>query len=182
VKLLRPKWLAASSLLRVNDGNEIMSINPNGAPPGYYYQAGATAYLIDPAGTYSLGGASAPTTDPAGTYSAAGASAPTPAKAGTHGGDLLRGGDSRSGGHVQQPRGQCAHPCSAGDLYSCQRGDLSRGRNCLPARYIQPGGRVRADRRPRGHVQRRRRQCANDRSRGNLYQSVCVDATISRGP
>ena len=61
-----------------------MSLNPNGAPPGYYYQAGATAYLIDPAGTYSAAGASAPTTDPAGTYSAAGASAPTPAAAGTY--------------------------------------------------------------------------------------------------
>ena len=43
-----------------------MSLNPNGAPPGYYYQTGATAYLIDPAGTYSVGGASAPTTDAAG--------------------------------------------------------------------------------------------------------------------
>ena len=40
-----------------------MSLNPDGAPAGYYYQAGATAYLIDPAGTYSPAGASAPTTD-----------------------------------------------------------------------------------------------------------------------
>ena len=63
-----------------------MSLTPNGAPPGYCYQAGATAYIEDPAGTYSLGGrdhadqptraeptaapgAGAPTTDPAGTYS-----------------------------------------------------------------------------------------------------------------
>jgi hypothetical protein len=61
-----------------------MALNPNGAPAGYYYKAGATAYLIDPAGTYSLAGASAPTTDPAGTYSAAGASAPTLAAAGTY--------------------------------------------------------------------------------------------------
>jgi hypothetical protein len=61
-----------------------MSLNPDGAPPGYYYQAGATAYLIDPAGTYSAAGASAPTTDPAGSYSAAGASAPTLAAAGTY--------------------------------------------------------------------------------------------------
>ena len=77
-----------------------MSINPNGAPPGYYYQAGATAYTIDPvgtysvegataptldgAGTYSLAGASTPTADPAGTYSAAGASAPTQDQAGTY--------------------------------------------------------------------------------------------------
>jgi hypothetical protein len=63
-----------------------MSLNPNGAPPGYYYQAGATAYIIDPAGTYSLGGATAPTTDPAGTYSGAGASAPTTDPAGTYSG------------------------------------------------------------------------------------------------
>jgi Protein of unknown function (DUF3383) len=61
-----------------------MSLDPNGAPPGYYYQAGATAYLIDPAGTYSQAGARAPTTDPPGAYSAAGASAPTPAAAGTY--------------------------------------------------------------------------------------------------
>ena len=61
-----------------------LALNPNGAPPGYYYQAGATAYIEDPAGTYSLAGASAPTTDPAGTYSGAGASAPTLAKAGTY--------------------------------------------------------------------------------------------------
>ena len=61
-----------------------MALNPNGAPAGYYYKAGATAYLIDPAGTYSLAGASAPTTDPAGTYSLAGASAPTTDPAGTY--------------------------------------------------------------------------------------------------
>jgi len=60
-----------------------MSLNPNGAPAGFYYQAGATAYLMDPAGTYSPAGASAPTIDPAGTYSSAGASAPTPDPAGT---------------------------------------------------------------------------------------------------
>src|ERR1700722_10648587 len=61
-----------------------MALNPNGAPAGYYYETGATTYLIDPAGTYSLAGATAPTTDPAGTYSAAGASAPTLAAAGTY--------------------------------------------------------------------------------------------------
>ena len=61
-----------------------MSLNPNGAPPGYYYQVGATAYLIDPAGTYSVGGASAPTTDAAGADSGAGASAPTLAASGTY--------------------------------------------------------------------------------------------------
>src|ERR1700722_9459286 len=61
-----------------------MALNPNGAPAGYYYETGATAYLIDPAGTYSLAGASAPTTDPAGTYSLAGASAPTTDPAGTY--------------------------------------------------------------------------------------------------
>ena len=61
-----------------------MSLDPNGAPPGYYYEAGATAYIMDPSGTYSTGGATAPTIDPAGTYSAAGASAPTLAAAGTY--------------------------------------------------------------------------------------------------
>jgi hypothetical protein len=61
-----------------------MSLNPNGAPAGYYYQAGATAYLVDPAGTYSVAGATAPTTDPVGAYSGAGASAPTLAAAGTY--------------------------------------------------------------------------------------------------
>ena len=61
-----------------------MSLNPNDASAGYYYQAGATAYLIDPAGTYSLAGASAPTTDPAGTYSGAGASTATTDPAGTY--------------------------------------------------------------------------------------------------
>ena len=43
-----------------------MSLNPDGASVGYSRQAGATAYLIDPAGTYSLAGASTPTIDPAG--------------------------------------------------------------------------------------------------------------------
>ena len=61
-----------------------MSLNPNGAPAGYYSQDGATAYLIDPAGTYSPPGASAPTTDPAGTDGGAGASAPTLAAAGAY--------------------------------------------------------------------------------------------------
>ena len=61
-----------------------MSLNPNGAPAGFYYQAGATAYLIDPVGTYSLAGASAPTIDPAGAYSFAGPSAPTFAAAGAY--------------------------------------------------------------------------------------------------
>jgi len=61
-----------------------MSLNPNGAPPGYYYQAGATAYIVDPPGTYSGAGQSAPTADPAGTYSAAGASKPTEDPAGTY--------------------------------------------------------------------------------------------------
>ena len=61
-----------------------MSLDPNAAPAGYYYQAGATAYLIDPAGTYSPAGASAPTTDPADPYAGAGASAPTLAAAGAY--------------------------------------------------------------------------------------------------
>ncbi len=63
-----------------------MALDPNGAPAGYYYEAGATAYLIDPAGTYSLAGASAPTTDPAGTYSGPGAGSPTTDRAGTYSG------------------------------------------------------------------------------------------------
>src|SRR5580658_670514 len=58
---------------------------PNGAPLGYFDQAGATAYLIDPAGTYSaLGAAAEPTSDLAGAYGAVGASAPTLAAAGTY--------------------------------------------------------------------------------------------------
>ena len=65
-------------------GTIIMSLNPNGAPAGFYSQAGATAYLIDPAGTYSPPAASAPTTDPAGTDGGAGASAPTLAAAGAY--------------------------------------------------------------------------------------------------
>jgi hypothetical protein len=102
VKLLRSKWLAASGLLGVNDGKEIMSLNPNGAPPGYYYQTGATAYLIDPAGTYSLEGASAPTVDPAGTYSGPGASAPTLAAAGTY---ISVTGATSSAAEVLDPAG-----------------------------------------------------------------------------
>ena len=79
-----------------------MSLNPNGAPPGYYYQAGATAYLIDPPGTYSAAGASAPTTDPAGTYSAAGASAPTLAAAGTY---IPVAGATSSAAEIVDPAG-----------------------------------------------------------------------------
>ncbi len=60
------------------------ALNPHGAPAGYYYKAGAAAYLEDPAGTYSPAGASAPIADPGGTYSAAGASAPTTDPAGTY--------------------------------------------------------------------------------------------------
>jgi hypothetical protein len=58
-------------------------LDPDGAPAGYYYQSGATAYLLDEAGTYSLAGASTPTIDPAGTYSGPGASAPAPVAPGT---------------------------------------------------------------------------------------------------
>jgi hypothetical protein len=65
-------------------GTIIMSLNPDGAAAGFDYQAGATAYLIDPAGTYSLAGASTPTIDPAGADSGAGASAPTLAAAGVY--------------------------------------------------------------------------------------------------
>ena len=53
------------------------AINPHGAPAGYYYQAGATAYIEDPAGTYSHAGQTTPTADPGGYYSRPGASAPT---------------------------------------------------------------------------------------------------------
>ena len=73
-------------------------------PAGFYYQAGVTAYLIDPAGTFSQAGASVPTpaaagtyipgtgatssaaeiVDPAGTFSPASASAPILAAAGTY--------------------------------------------------------------------------------------------------
>ena len=54
------------------------ALDPNGAaPPGYYYDAGAWAYVEDPAGACSAAGASAPTRDPAGTHSGAAASAPT---------------------------------------------------------------------------------------------------------
>ena len=60
------------------------TLEPNGAPAGYYYQAGDTAYIEDPAGTYSVAGASAPSADPAGTHSAAGASAPTRDRAGAY--------------------------------------------------------------------------------------------------
>jgi hypothetical protein len=35
-----------------------MSLDLNHSPSGYYYQAGATAYIMDPSGTYSTGGAS----------------------------------------------------------------------------------------------------------------------------
>ena len=66
-----------------------MSRNPDGAPAGFYTQAGATAYLIDPAGAYSPAGASAPTTDPAGTDDGGtddgvGVGAPTLAAAGVY--------------------------------------------------------------------------------------------------
>jgi hypothetical protein len=62
-------------------GTNIMSLNPDGAPAGYSYQAGATAYLIDPAGAYSP-----PTTESVGTEDGAGASAsaPTLAAAGAY--------------------------------------------------------------------------------------------------
>jgi hypothetical protein len=61
-----------------------VSLNYDGAPAGYSYQAGATAYLIDPAGAYSPAAASAPTTDHAGTDGSAGpdASVPTLASSG----------------------------------------------------------------------------------------------------
>jgi hypothetical protein len=60
------------------------TIDPGGAPPGYYYDAAANSYVKDPPGTYSTGGATLPIADPGGTYSAAGASAPTTDPAGTY--------------------------------------------------------------------------------------------------
>src|SRR5271165_63977 len=60
------------------------ALNPNGAPPAYYYQAGATAYIEDPAGTFSPAGATTPTADRGGTYSGPGASAATQDPAGTY--------------------------------------------------------------------------------------------------
>jgi hypothetical protein len=60
------------------------ALDPNSAPPGYHYQAGATAYIEDPAGTYSLAGATTPTADPGGTHSGPGASAPIEDEAGTY--------------------------------------------------------------------------------------------------
>ena len=46
-----------------------MTVNPDGAPAGTYYDAKTKSYVADPGGTYSTAGATAPTTDPAGTYS-----------------------------------------------------------------------------------------------------------------
>jgi hypothetical protein len=82
-------------------------LDPNGAPPGYYYQIGATAYVEDPAGTYSAAGASAPTTDPAGTYSGAGASAPMLAAAGTY---IPVSGATSSAAEITSPPGTYAPP------------------------------------------------------------------------
>ncbi len=75
---------AAADLTATLDLTASPDIDPNGAPAGYYYQAGATAYIEDPAGTYSLAGATAPIADPGGTYSGAGASAPATDPAGTY--------------------------------------------------------------------------------------------------
>jgi hypothetical protein len=75
----RPANLAASS-----GTSDATTVNPHGAPPGYYYNAATNSYVIDPPGTFSTGGATGPTTDPGGTYSAAGASAPSEDPAGTY--------------------------------------------------------------------------------------------------
>ena len=125
-----------------------MSLNPDGAPAGFYSQAGATAYLIDPAGAYSPAGASAPTTDPAGTDDGAGASAPTLAAAGVYipitgatsaaaeigdpeGAYSLAGGreraDDRSGRHRRWRGRERPHARRGGRLYSDHRGDLCGG-------------------------------------------------------
>lgn len=58
--------------------------DPNGAPPGQFYDAASDSYILSPAGTYSPGGLQAPITDPGGYYSATGASAPTIDPAGTY--------------------------------------------------------------------------------------------------
>ena len=84
LRLWMPLRACRAFTLERLSGSIIMSLNPDGAPAGFYYQAGATAYLIDPAGAYSPAGASAPTTDPAGTDGGAGASAPTLAAAGAY--------------------------------------------------------------------------------------------------
>ena len=84
-----------------------MSLNPDGAPAGFYSQAGATAYLIDPAGAYSPAGASAPTTDPAGTDDGGtddgvGVSAPTLAAAGVY---IPIAGASSAAAEIVDPEG-----------------------------------------------------------------------------
>ena len=128
-----------------------MSLNPDGAPAGFYSQAGATAYLIDPAGAYSPAGASAPTADPAGTDDGAGASAPTLAAAGVYipitgatsaaaeigdpeGAYSLAGGAASAA--TTDPAGAdggagAPHARRGGRLYSDHRGDLCGG-DCRP--------------------------------------------------
>ncbi len=46
-----------------------MTVNPNGAPAGTYYDSATNSYVADRGGYYSVAGATAPTEDPAGTYS-----------------------------------------------------------------------------------------------------------------
>ena len=84
-----------------------MSLNPDGAPAGFYSQAGATAYLINSAGAYSLAEASVPTTDPAGTDDGGtddgvGVSAPTLAAAGVY---IPIAGASSAAAEIVDPEG-----------------------------------------------------------------------------
>jgi len=169
-----------------------MSLNSNGAPAGYSYQAGATAYLIDPAGAYSPAGASAPTTDPAGTDSGAGASAPTLAAAGA---SIPITGATSAAAEIVDPEGAYSlagasapttdpagtrwrgrerpHARRGGRFYSDHRGDLCCGGDCRPRGYIQRRGRERerADNRSRWQAQRRWRQRADARGPGHVHSS-----------
>ena len=115
-----------------------MSLNPNGAPAGYYYQAGATAYLIDPAGTYSLAGASAPTIDPAGTVQRRGRERPHARRGGRlysdHRGDLRCGGDCRPCGRLQSGGRERADDRSG--RHSTAARARARPRSPRPGAYI----------------------------------------------
>ena len=162
-----------------------MSLNPNAAPAGYSYQAGATAYLIDPAGAYSLAAACAPTIDPAGAYAVAGASAPTLAAAGAYipitgatsvAAEIVDPAASYSLAGASSPTTDPAGtdggagasaPDAAGPRHSHSdhRGDLRCGGDCRLRGTIQR--RERADDRSGRQAQRRRRQrpdaCAGER-------------------
>ena len=168
-----------------------MSLNPDGAPAGFSYQAGATAYLIDPAGAYSLAGASAPTTDPAGTDGGAGASAPTLAAAGA---SIPITGATSAAAEIVDPAGAyspagasapttdparagagASAPTLAAAGASCPSD--RRGGDCRPRRGLQSGAAATTrDDRPgrRRHAQRRRRSPRRRlfRSGGDIRRSA----------